>query len=150
MKYFNMSVFTIIFTSFIMKVIRLVRGKRRPSLSPDGLTPEEWDYAMSHAKICREKDLTLQFLNGSGAPTLYWVVGPSLGDGADMNFMHWCWRNLETANGFYLAEIDRLPTLRGGGHRRNPSWPLSSKNWVDMTNVYNALMHQAELRESNK
>lgn len=29
----------------------------------------------------------------------------------------------------------------------NPEWPLSIKNWADMANVYNALMHQAEMRE---
>jgi hypothetical protein len=29
----------------------------------------------------------------------------------------------------------------------NPQWPLSTKNWADMANVYNALMRQAELRE---
>lgn len=148
MKYFNLSVFTIIFTAFIMKVIRLVRGKRRPCLSPNGLTPEEWEYAMSHAKICRETELVLQFYNGIGAHTIDCMIGPSLGDGADTIFMHWCWRNLEPSNDFYLTVINRRPTTRGGV--LNPSWPLSSKNWIDMMNVYNALMHQAELRECSK
>ena len=54
MKYFNMSVFTMISTAFIMKVVRLVRGKKRPGLAPNGLMSEEWDDAMSQTKICRE------------------------------------------------------------------------------------------------
>ena len=53
MKYFNLSVFTMIITAFIMKVVRLVRGKKRPGLAPNGLTSEEWGDAMSQAKICR-------------------------------------------------------------------------------------------------
>lgn len=150
MKYFNLSIFTMIITAFIMKVARLVRGKRRPCLPPNGLTSEEWEYAMSHAKICREMELVLQFCNGRDAPTIDWVVGPSLGDGADTNFMHWCWRNIEPSNGFYLYAIERRPATRGGAHTVNPSWPLSIKNWVDMTNVYNALMCHAELRERSK
>lgn len=149
MKYFNLSIFTMIITAFIMKVVRLVRGKNRPGLAPDGLTPEEWDYAMSQAKICREMELVLQIGNGDGTVRIDWVVGPSLGDAADLNFMHWCWRNLEQFNGFYLSGIDRRLTTRGVGHI-NPQWPLSIKNWADMTNVYNALMHQAELRELAK
>ena len=147
MKYFNLSVFTMIFTAFIMKVMRLVRGKQRPGLAPNGLTPEEWDYAMSQAKICREMELVLQIGNANGTVSVEWVVGPSLGDGADQNFMHWCWRNIEQKNGFYLSGIDRRMTPRGRAHTMNPQWPLSIKNWADMTNVYNALLHQAELRE---
>ena len=146
MKYFNLSVFTMIITAFIMKVVRLVRGKKRPGLAPNGLTSEEWDYAMSQAKICREMELVLQISNGSSPGIIDWVVGPSLGDAADLNFMHWCWRNLEQSNGFYLSVIDKRLTPRGKAHI-NPSWPLSTKNWADMANVYNALMHQAELRE---
>ena len=146
MKYLNLSVFTMIITAFIMKVVQLVRGKKRPGLAPNGLTSEEWDYAMSQAKICRSMVLVLHISNGSSTVSIDWVVGPSLGDVADKNFMHWCWRNLEQFNGFYLSGIDRRMTPRGMGHI-NPSWPLSSKNWADMTNVYNALMHQAELKE---
>lgn len=146
MKYFNLSVFTMIITAFLMKVVRLVRGKKRPGLVPNGLTPEEWDYAMSQAKICRDMELVLQIGNGNGTVRIDWVVGPSLGDAADRNFMHWCWRSLEQFNGFYLSGIDRRMTLRGRVPI-NPSWPLSIKNWSDMANVYNALMHQAELRE---
>ncbi len=150
MKYFNMSVFTMIITAFIMKVVRLVRDKKRPGLAPDGLTPEEWDYAMSQAKICRKMELVLQIGNGNGTVRIDWVVGPSLGDTADQNFMHWCWRSLEQFNGFYLSGIDRRLSPRGRAHTINPPWPLSIKNWADMTNVYNALMHQAELRERAK
>ncbi len=150
MKYFNMSVFTMIITAFIMKVVRLVRGKKRPGLAPDGLTSEEWDYAMSQAKICREMELVLQIGNGDGTIRIDWVVGPSLGDAADLNFMHWCWRNLVQFNGFYLSGIDKRLTPRGRAHTMNPEWPLSIKNWADMANVYNALMHQAELRERAK
>lgn len=150
MKYFNLSVFTMIITAFIMKVVRLVRGKKRPVLTPNGLTPEEWDYAMSQAKIYRSMELVLQISNGSSTVRIDWVVGPSLGDVADKNFMHWCWRNLEQFNGFYLSGIDKRLTQRGRVHTMNPQWPLSSKNWVDMVNVYNALMHQAELRERAK
>lgn len=150
MKYFNMSVFTMIITAFIMKVVRLVRGKKRPDLAPNGLTSEEWDYAMSQAKICREMELVLQISNGSSPVSIDWVLGPSLGDAADLNFMHWCWRNLEQFNGFYLSGIDKRLTPRGRAHAMNPQWPLSTKNWADMANVYNALMHQAELRERAK
>lgn len=146
MKYFNLSIFTMIITAFIMKVVRLVSGKKRPGLAPNGLTPEEWDYAMSQAKICREMELVLQISNSSSTVRIDWVVGPSLGDAADQNFMHWCWRNLEQFNGFYLSGIDKRLTPRGWAHI-NPSWPLSIKNWADMANAYNALMHQAELRE---
>lgn len=147
MKYFNLSVFTMIITAFIMKVVRLVRGKKRPGLVPNGLTPEEWDYAMSQAKICREMELVLQISNGSSPVSIDWVLGPSLGDAADLNFMHWCWRNLEQSNGFYLSGIDKRLTPMGRAHTMNPQWPLSTKNWADMANVYNALMHQAEMRE---
>lgn len=150
MKYFNLSVFTMIITAFIMKVVRLVRGKKRPGLVPNGLTPEEWDYAMSQAKICREMELVLQIGNCNGTVSIEWVVGPSLGDGADQNFMHWCWRNIEQMNGFYLSGIDRRLAPRGRAHTMNPQWPLSIKNWADMSNVYNALMHQAEMRERAK
>lgn len=150
MKYVNMSVFTMIITAFIMKVVRLVRGKKRPGWSPNGLTPEEWDCAMSQAKICREMELVLQISNGSCTVRIDWVVGPSLGDAADRNFMHWCWRNLGQFNGFYLSGIDKRLTPRGRAHTMNPQWPLSIKNWADMSNVYNALMHQAELRECSK
>lgn len=143
MKYFNMSIFTMIITAFIMKVVRLVSGKKRPGLAPNGLTPEEWDHAMSQAKVCREMELVLQISNGSSPTSIDWVLGPSLGDAADQNFMHWCWRNIEPFNGFYLCGIDK----RRRAHTMNPSWPLSIKNWSDMANVYNALMHQAELRE---
>ena len=146
MKYFNMSIFTMIITAFIMKVVRLVRGKKRPGLAPNGLTPEEWEHAMSQAKVCREMELVLQISNGSPV-SIDWVLGPSLGDAADQNFMHWCWRNLEQSNGFYLSGIDRRMTPRGRAHTMNPQWPLSIKNWADMANVYNALMRQAELRE---
>lgn len=150
MKYFNLSIFTMIITAFIMKVVRLVRGKKRPGLVPNGLTPEEWDYAMSQAKICREMELVLQISNGSSPVSIEWVLGPSLDYAADQNFMHWCWRNLEQFNGFYLSGIERRLTPRGRAHTMNPQWPLSTKNWADMTNVYNALMHQAELREQAK
>ena len=147
MKYFNMSIFTMIITAFIMKVVRLVSGKKRPGLAPNGLTPEEWDHAMSQAKVCRDMELVLQISNGSSPISIDWVLGPSLGDAADQNFMHWCWRNLEQYKGFYLSGIDRRMTPRGRAHTMNPEWPLSIKNWADMANVYNALMHQAELRE---
>lgn len=150
MKYFNMSVFTMIITAFIMKVVRLVSGKKRPGLAPNGLTSEEWDDAMSQAKICREMVLVLQISNGSSPATIDWAVGPSLGDAADQHFMHWCWRSLDAFNGFYLSGIDRRMTPRGRTHTMNPQWPLSTKNWADMANVYNALMHQAELRERSK
>jgi hypothetical protein len=150
MKYFNLSVFTMIITAFIMKVVRLVRGKKRPGLVPNGLTSEEWDYAMSQAKICREMELVLQIGNGSGTVRIDWVVGPCLGDAADKNFMHWCWSNLEQFNGFYLSGIGRRLAPRGMAHTKNPRWPLSITNLVGMTNVYNALMHQAELRERAK
>ena len=146
MKYFNMSVFTMISTAFIMKVVRLVRGKKRPGLAPNGLMPEEWDDAMSKAKICREMELVLHISNAISLDSIDWVLGPSLGDAANLHFMHWCWRNLEQFNGFYLCGIDIRPTPRGA-HAMNPQWPLSIKNWADMTNVYHALMHQAELRE---
>ncbi len=150
MKYFNLSVFTMIITAFIMKVVRLVRGKKRPGLVPNGLTPEEWDYAMSQAKIYRVMELVLQISNGSSPGIIDWVVGPSLGDAADLNFMHWCWHNLEQSNGFYLSGIDKRLTPRGRAHTMNPAWPLSIKNWLDMAKVYNALMHQAEMRERAK
>lgn len=150
MKYFNLSVFTMIITAFIMKVVRLVRGKKRPGLVPNGLTSEEWDYALSQAKIYREMELVLQIGNGNGTVRIDWVVGPSLGDAADLNFMHWCWRNLVALNGFYLSGIDKRLVPRGRAHTMNPEWPLSIKNWSDMANVYNALMHQAELRERAK
>ena len=150
MKYFNLSVFTMIITAFIMKVVRLVCGKKRLGLAPNGLTPEEWDYAMSQAKICRNMELVLQIGNGDGTIRIDWVVGPSLGDAADLNFMHWCWRNLEQSNGFYLSGIDKRLTPMGRAHTMNPQWPLSTKNWADMTNVDNALIHQAELRERAK
>ena len=71
-----------------MKVVRLVRGKKRPGLSPNGLTPEEWDYAMSQAKLCWNMELVLQISNSNGTVRIDWVVGPSLGDAADLNFMH--------------------------------------------------------------
>lgn len=147
MKYFNMSIFTMIITAFIMKVVRLVSGKKRPGLAPNGLTPEEWDHAMSQAKVCREMELVLQISNGSSPTSIDWVLGPSLGDAADQNFMHWCWCNLEQFNGYYLSGIDRRMTQRGRAHAMNPQWPLFTKNWADMANVYNALMRQAELRE---
>ena len=147
MKYFNMSVFTMIITAFIMKVVRLVRGKKRPGLAPNGLTSEEWDDAMSQTKICREMELVLQISNDSSPVSIDWVVGPSLGDTADRHFMHWCWSNLEQFHGFYLIGIDIRPTTRGMANTMNPQWPLSIKNWADMMNAYNALMHQAELRE---
>lgn len=121
MKYFNLSIFTMIITAFIMKVVRLVRGKKRPGLVPNGLTPEEWDYAMSQAKICREMELVLQISNGSSPVSIEWVLGPSLGDAADLNFMHWCWRNLEQSNGFYLSGIDKRLTPRGGGAYHEPA-----------------------------
>lgn len=149
MKYFNLSIFTMIITAFIMKVVRLVRGKKRPGLVPNGLTPEEWDYVMSKAKICREMELVLQIGNGSSPVSIDWVVGPSLGDVADPYFMHWCWSNFEQFHGFYLCGIDIRPTPRGA-HAMNPQWPLSIKNWADMMNAYNALIHQAELRERAK
>lgn len=139
-----------IITAFIMKVVLLVRGKKRPGLVPNVLTPEEWDYAMSLAKICREEELVLQISNGSSPVSIEWVVGPSLDYVTDQNFMHWCWRNLEQFNGFYLSGIDRRLAPRGRAHTMNPQWPLSTKNLVDMTNVYNVLMHQAELRERAK
>ena len=146
-KNLSLAFYSAIFTAFVMKVVRLVRGKKRPGLAPNGLTSEEWDYAMSQAKICRNMELVLQISNGSSDGMIDWVVGPSLGDAADQNFMHWCWRSLEQFNGFYLSGIDRRLTPRGRAHTINPPWPLSIKNWVDMTNVYNAMMHQAELRE---
>ena len=149
MKYFNLSVFTMIITAFIMKVVRLVRGKKRPVLAPNGLTPEEWDDAMSQAKICRSMELVLQISNCISTVRIDWVVGSSLGDTADQHFMHWCWRSLGQFNGYYLSGIDRRQTPRGA-HAMNPQWPLSIKNWADMMNVYNALMHQAELRERAK
>jgi hypothetical protein len=147
--YFNLSVYAMIITAFLMKVVRLVRGKKRPGLAPNGLTPEEWDYAMFQAKICLEMKLVLQISNGSGTASIDWIVGPSLGDAADRTFMHWCWCNLEQFDGFYLSGIDRRLPPRGRVHI-NPSWPLSIKNWADMANVYNALLHQAELRERSK
>ena len=143
-----MSIFTMIITAFIMKVVRLVRGKKRPGLAPNGLTPEEWDHAMSQAKVCREMELVIHISNSTILDSIDWVVGPSLGDAADRHFMHWCWRNLGRFNGFYCSGIDILTTTRGRAHTMNPQWPLSIKNWADMTNVYNALIHQAELRES--
>ena len=147
-KNLSLAFYSAIFTAFVMKVVRLVRGKKRPGLSPNGLTPEEWDYAMSQAKLCWNMELVLQISNSNGTVRIDWVVGPSLGDAADLNFMHWCWRNLEHANGFYLSGIDKRLTPRGRrAHTMNPEWPLSIKNWADMANVYNALMHQAELRE---
>ena len=149
MKYFNLSVFTMIITAFIMKVVRLVRGKKRPVLAPNGLTPEEWDDAMSQAKICRSMELVLQISNCISTVRIDWVVGPSLGDTADQHFMHWCWSNFEQFHGFYLIGIDIRPTPRGA-HAMNPQWPLSIKNWADMMNAYNALIHQAELRERAK
>ena len=149
MKYFNLSVFTMIITAFIMKVVRLVRGKKRPGLAPNGLTSEEWDDAMSQTKICREMELVLHISNASSPVSIDWVLGPSLCDTADRHFMHWCWRNLEQFHGFYLIGIDIRPTPRGA-HTMNPQWPLSIKNWADMMNAYNALMHQAELRERAK
>ena len=149
MKYLNLSVFTMIITAFIMKVVRLVRGKKRPALAPNGLTSEEWDDAMSQTKICREMELVLQIRNDSSPVSIDWVVGPSLGDVADTYFMYWCWRNLEQFHGFYLCGIDIRPTPRGA-HAMNPQWPLSIKNWADMMNAYNALIHQAELRERAK
>ena len=148
MKYLNLSVFTMIITAFIMKVAQLVSGKKRPGLAPNGLTPEEWDDAMSRAKVCREMELVLQISNGSSPVRIDWVVGPSLGDIADQHFMHWCWRILDAFNGFYLSGIDRRLTPRA--HATNPQWPLSIKNWVDMTNVYNALMYQANMRKRAK
>ena len=148
MKYLNLSVFTMIITAFIMKVAQLVSGKKRPGLAPNGLTPEEWDDAMSQAKVCREMELVLQISNGSSPVRIDWVVGPSLGDIADQHFMHWCWRSLDAFNGFYLSGIDRRLTPRA--HATNPQWPLSIKNWVDMTNVYNALMYQANMRKRAK
>ena len=147
MKYFNLSIFTMIITAFITKVVRLVRGKKRTGLAPNGLTSEEWDDAMSQTKICREMELVLQISNDSSPVSIDWVLGPSLGDAADRHFMHWCWRNIGRFNGFYFSGIDILPTTRGMAHTMNPEWPLSIKNWADMANVYNALMHQAELRE---
>lgn len=150
MKYFNMSIFTMIITAFIMKVVRLVCGTKRPGLVPNGLTPEEWDHAMSQAKICREMELVLHISNAISLDSIDWVVGPSLGDAADRYFMHWCWRNIEQFNGFYLSGIDIFTTTRGRAHTMNPQWPLSIKNWAGMTNVYNVLMHQAELRERAK
>lgn len=149
MKYFNLSVFTMIITAFIMKVVRLVRGKKRTGLAPNGLTSEEWDDAMSQTKICREMELVLHISNDSSPVSIDWVVGPSLGDTADRHFMHWCWRNFEQFHGFYLCGIDIRPTPRGA-HAMNPQWPLSIKNWADMMNAYNALIHQAELRERAK
>lgn len=146
-KNLSLAFYSAIFAAFVMKVVQLVRGKKRPGLAPNGLTSEEWDYAMSHAKICREMELVLQISNGSSPVSIDWVLGPSLGDAADLNFMHWCWRNLEQFNGFYLSGIDKRLTPRGRAHTINPQWPLSAKNWADMVNVYNALMYQAELRE---
>lgn len=149
MKYFNLSVFTMIITAFIMKVVRLVRGKKRPGLAPNGLTSEEWDDAMSQTKICREMELVLHISNDSSPVSIDWVVGPSLGDTADPYFMYWCWSNFEQFHGFYLCGIDIRPTPRGA-RAMNPQWPLSIKNWADMMNAYNALIHQAELRERAK
>ncbi len=146
-KNLSLAFYSAIFTAFVMKVVRLVRGKKRPGLAPNGLTPEEWDYAMSQAKVCRNMELVLQIGNNNGTVRIDWVVGPSLGDAADLNFMHWCWRKLDPANGFYLSGIDKRLTPMGRAHTMNPEWPLSIKNWADMANVYNALMHQAELRE---
>ena len=83
MKYFNLSVFTMIITAFIMKVVRLVRGNKRPGLAPNGLTPEEWDHAMSQAKVCREMELVLHISNASSPASIDWVLWPSLGDAAD-------------------------------------------------------------------
>ena len=105
------------------------------------------DDAMCQTKICREMELVLHISNASSPVSIDWVVGPSLGDTADQHFMHWCWRNLEQFNGFYLSGIDIRPATRGLAHTMNPQWPLSIKNWADMMNAYNALMRQAELRE---
>lgn len=113
-KNLSLAFYSAIFTAFVMKVVRLVRGKKRPGLAPNGLTSEEWDYAMSQAKICRIMELVLQISKGSSDGMIDWVVGPSLGDAADQNFMHWCWRSLEQFNGFYLSGIDRRLTPREG------------------------------------
>ena len=143
MKYINISLTSMIFTAFVMKVAKLFRGKTKNMIAPNGLTATEWETAMANAQICRDGVVVLHFMN-SGGCTLDWTTGYSLGPSADINFMHWCWRNLVAENGYRLRRISLRHASFG---KLNPQWPLSTKAWAGMVNVYNALYHQAELRE---
>jgi hypothetical protein len=145
MKYINLSLVSMIITAFVMKVVELFSGKTKNLIAPNGLTAEEWENAMANAKIYRDTVIVLHFAN-SGGGTLDWTTGYSIGPSADLNFMHWCWCNLVAENGYRLSRIS-LEAVCGSTWKLNPQWPLSTKVWAEMVNVYNALYHQAELRE---
>ena len=150
MKYLNLSVFSMIFTAFVMKVVQLVRGKKHPGLAPFGITPEEWEHAMAHAKLYRDMEIVLGF-DKRGGNGLEWIIGPSLGEEADRLVMNWCWNSLVSENGYFIRTITRRPVLRGDVPNRNPAqWPLTIEKWADMINMYNALMNQASIRERVK
>lgn len=145
MKYISISIFSMIITAFIQKVITLLKTQTRPTLAPNGLTPEQWEHAMNSAKIIRSMKLVLEFRTHDGS-SVKWVVGTSLDSTADQCFMNWCWRNFKPENGYWLVSIERRMVQRGEG-KVNQQWPLSIDAWSGMTNTYNALFHQAELRE---
>ncbi len=146
MKYINISLVSMIITAFVMKVVKLFRGKTKNMTAPNGLTPTEWEVAMANAKIYRDTVIVLHFVN-SGGSTLDWTTGYSIGTTANLNFMHWCWCNLVAENGYRLSRISLEVVRNASIGKLNPQWPLSTKAWSEMVNVYNALYHQAELRE---
>jgi len=146
MKYINLSLVSMIITAFVMKVVKLFRGKTKSMIAPNGLTAEEWENAMANAKIYRDTVIVLHFVN-SGGGTLDWTTGYSIGPSADLNFMHWCWCNLVAENGYRLSRISLEVARNASIGKLNPQWPLSTKAWAEMVNVYNALYHQAEMRE---
>ena len=146
MKYINLSLVSMIITAFVMKVAKLFRGKAKNMIAPNGLTAKEWENAMANAKICRDMAIVLHFSN-SGGSTLDWTTGYSIGTSANLNFMHWCWCNLVAENGYRLSRISLEAVRHASIGKLNPQWPLSTKAWAEMVNVYNALYHQAELRE---
>lgn len=146
MKYINISLVSMIITAFVMKVAKLFRGKTKNMIAPNGLTATEWENAMANAKIYRDMVIVLHFVN-SGGCALEWTTGYSLGPAANINFMHWCWCNLVAENGYRLGRISLEAVRNASIGKLNPQWPLSTKAWSEMVNVYNALYHQAELRE---
>ena len=144
MKYLNLSIITMVVTAFIMKVRSLLKKSGKVELESTGITDAMWAEAEKEASVYRGMEIVLQFAKSTDDPNqteIYnWVVGPCLGNLAQVLISKWCIINLTPENGFRLNKVfNRMAT-----RNRIVPWPMSTQKQIALLNMYNRLMNAAE------
>lgn len=153
MKYMKLSIFTMIVTKFIMKVIAKFRNEKRPdgiySLARlIGVEPDAYETASEFAKVAPNWKILLFFQCSNREHLSYFNIGKSLGPVCDELISRWCIEHLGSFDDhgvtYTFRYVDIQPIEYENVNLRLPVLPMEVEHLESLMNLYNSLLSKAK------